>query len=262
MDLATVRALIELNNDFYADNADSFSATRSAPWQGWDMALELLNRHGWAQGRETAPLVLDLACGNLRFERFLSGRLAGADPVFHAVDICPELAGDAQSLPHVSFHRVDVLQELMANACAPSTCLRDIPPCDLAVTFGFMHHVPDAGMRRAVLDLLIDRVVPGGVVIVSFWQFMSDGRLARKALAADEGAHEKALVDIGQLEPGDHFLGWQSDPSPLRYCHHFDEAEIDGLVASVGTSAREVARYSADGSSGTLNRYLVLERTA
>ena len=38
--------------------------------------------------------------------------------------------------------------------------------------------------------------------------------------------------------------------------------EINELVASVGTRAREVARYSADALSGTLNRYLVLERLA
>ena len=95
---------------------------------------------------------------------------------------------------------------------------------------------------------------------------MRDERLARKAmqagaLAADASSPFATLgIDTSQLEEHDHFLGWQTDPSPLRYCHHFPEAEVDELVASVGTVAREVARYSADGSSGTLNRYLVLEK--
>ena len=97
---------------------------------------------------------------------------------------------------------------------------------------------------------------------MSFWQFMSDDRLSRKADQADSAMRAQGRIDMARLDANDHFLGWQTDPSPLRYCHHFDEREIDELVASVGTRAREVARYSADGSSGTLNRYLVLERLA
>ena len=59
---------------------------------------------------------------------------------------------------------------------------------------------------------------------------------------------------------GDHFLGWQQDPRPLRYCHSFAEDEVDALVRSVADCAREVERFSADGSSDTLNRYLILQR--
>ena len=137
-----------------------------------------------------------------------------------------------------------------------------IPKCDLAVCFGFMHHVPGFDMRASVLDAIVERTALGGVAIVSFWQFMRDERLARKALVADSAAREAAPSGTFPLDENDHFLGWQSDPSPLRYCHHFDESEIDELVASVGTRACEVARYSADGGSGTLNRYLMLERVA
>lgn len=259
MDLACACTLIELNNRFYADHAASFSATRSAPWEGWRKAAELLEQRGWGRVGKT-PQVLDLACGNLRFEHFLRSAMPDVDPAFHAVDACPGLAQDARSTPGVTFHWADVLQDLLAGDGMHG--FEAVPPCDLSVTFGFMHHVPGAAMRRAVLELLLDRTARGGIVIISFWQFMNDGRLARKALAADAVARERSLIDMDQLDRNDHFLGWQSDPSPLRYCHHFGEEEIDGLVASVGTHARELARYSADGSSGTLNRYLVLERTA
>lgn len=353
MDTDTARALIRLNNDFYAHHAESFSSTRSAPWNGWSKLVEVLADRGrgaqdglrcpkglpqgtkglpqGTQGHsqphqdlaqrelgqphgtqnptqgvqnlpdgaqdsqhktrerphigpslrgEPAISVLDLACGNLRFERFLLASLPAMFPAmelrFHAVDNCTELARDAgnDSL-HCTYYQLDVLDELMAASpwqsnMAPqqSTVLDALPTCELSVCFGFMHHVPGVWLRRQVLDMLLDHTIPGGVIALSFWQFMLDDRLARKVALADDTLRsnpelaKRLGIDASHLEENDHFLGWQSDPSPLRYCHHFDEREIDELVTSVGTRAREVARYSADGSSGTLNRYLVLERNA
>lgn len=149
MDLACACTLIELNNRFYADHAASFSATRSAPWEGWRKAAELLEQRGWGRVGKT-PQVLDLACGNLRFEHFLRSTLPDVDPAFHAVDACPELAQDARSIPGVTFHWADVLQGLLAGDGMHG--FEAVPPCDLSVTFGFMHHVPSAAMRHAVLD--------------------------------------------------------------------------------------------------------------
>lgn len=335
MDTSTIRALIELNNEFYARHAESFSATRSAPWDGWGALVRILGERGWElpalpQGTRgeaprcsgRAPAILDLACGNLRFERFLTEALPGSRFEFHAVDSCPALANGAGGEPaSCTFHPRDILESLMSG----DELIAGVPACRLSVCFGFMHHVPSAELRQKVLDALLGHTAPEGLIVLSFWQFMNDDRLARKAARADEalrmaiaqqagaggaaiesraddalgtarrdieatqldashrdieaaplGATHRGIaeidadiaplgttplgIDIAQLDENDHFLGWQADPSPLRYCHHFDEREIDDLVASVGTGAREVARYSADGASGTLNRYLVLER--
>ena len=38
-DSDTLRRLNALTTDFYAQKAASFSATRQAPWDGWDRAL-------------------------------------------------------------------------------------------------------------------------------------------------------------------------------------------------------------------------------
>ncbi len=276
MDLTTAHELVELNNCFYAEHAASFSATRSAPWEGWNRAVELLTQLDWACACEAnghhSPLVLDLACGNMRFERFLLSAFPGLDLRFHAIDACPDLAKDASQIPGATFFKMDVLGSLLdvwtrlgaLGNTAPNRHLAGagIPECDMAVCFGFMHHVPSAALRAAVLDELVDRTARGGIAIISFWQFMHDERLARKARAADSAVRGSTSGNTFPLDENDHFLGWQSNPSPLRYCHHFDESEIDELVASVGTRAREVARYSADGGSGTLNRYLLLERIA
>ena len=305
MDIATARSLIDLNNRFYARNAASFSATRSAPWAGWRALSELLAQHGWLSpddegtGASKEHRVLDLACGNLRFERFLADEFPKLNLRFVAVDSCAELTCDTAVRDiDCTYRQIDVLQALLdcdentpGSACpavviAPgsacpavaitpgSTCPAAFvapgyapapeagPTFDLCASFGFMHHVPGEHLRRRLLDRLLDCTSPGGLLAMSFWQFMSDDRLSRKADQADSAMRAQGRIDMARLDANDHFLGWQTDPSPLRYCHHFDEREIDELVASVGTRAREVARYSADGSSGTLNRYLVLERLA
>uniref|UniRef100_UPI0023F3E6C3 class I SAM-dependent methyltransferase n=1 Tax=Collinsella stercoris TaxID=147206 RepID=UPI0023F3E6C3 len=212
---------------------------------------------------DPACTVLDLACGNLRFEEFLACEFPHARFSFNAVDTCPALASpQALAQANIRYREIDILQ----SALAGHRFIDDVPTCDLTLCFGFMHHVPSHELRSAVLETLCAHTAPHCLIAVSFWQFMRDERLARKAmragaLAADASSPFAALgIDTSQLEEHDHFLGWQTDPSPLRYCHHFPEAEVDELVASVGTVAREVARYSADGSSGTLNRYLVLEK--
>ncbi|WP_102371475.1 class I SAM-dependent methyltransferase [Enorma phocaeensis] len=262
MDTATARALIELDTAFYRAHAESFSATRQAPWQGWRQVAELLRPRGAAAG---ALSVLDLACGNLRFERFLTAELAGRTLTFHAVDNCPALMDALGKESAVRLHTVDILDELLAG----NDPLAGIPRCDTAVCFGFMHHVPGFELRRAVLDALLAHTEPGGVVAISFWQFMQDERLACKARATTEahaaelpGGSGPTVPGGAALETGDYLLPWQNSEHALRYCHHFEDAEIDQLVASLPAGiVREAARFSADGRSGNLNRYLVLERT-
>ena len=136
--------------------------------------------------------------------------------------------------------------------------LAGIPACDLSCCFGFMHHVPSEDLRLAVIRALIASTAPGGTVVLSFWRFMDDERLAAKARAATERA--RATETAPALDGNDYLLGWQGDASALRYCHHFTEDEISALARGVADCAQEVERFSADGKSGALNRYLVLTR--
>lgn len=276
MQIETARELIALNNRFYAEHAASFSATRSAPWEGWRRLLALLRNYGPLRSQDAAEgmgttggagpgrpyTVLDLACGNLRFEQFLAQELNEAPLHIHAVDSCPALAQEVDlTAASLAYHEIDVLDALLGE-CGDQL-LDDVPPCDLTVCFGFMHHVPGSALRCALLHKLVEATAPGGIIAISFWRFMDDDRLARKvAESARIGSEQPPFpeYDASKLDENDHFLGWQNDPSPLRYCHHFTNAEIDELVASVSGKAKEVLRYDADGASGTLNRYLVLER--
>lgn len=263
-----------------SENADEQSDMRRR--QGDADAKTLRSEHA-----RPALSVLDLACGNLRFEAFLAKELADTDLAFHTADDCDALVKGAPWRPdpadgaalgnraagsirwhHQSF---DVLAALDAEGRSDGAALDaetpgggpalaealQTPRCDLAVSFGFLHHIPLPRWREEVLAALAAKVRPGGFVIVSLWRFLENPPLARKA----EATHEHALAELGlpPLDAGDRLLGWRDEPGAYRYCHSFTDGEIDALAASVGHAATEVARFRADGRDGALNSYLVLQ---
>jgi hypothetical protein len=60
------------------------------------------------------------------------------------------------------------------------------------------------------------------------------------------------------LESGDFLLSFGDKNGAPRYCHDFDESEFDQLVSATGL--RLMDDFEADGRSGDLNRYAVLQR--
>ena len=192
-------SLIQLNNTFYREHSASFSDTRQAPWPGWvrtmDIALEQLD----VATIEHPVRVFDLACGNMRFENFAAGGalaakgVDGANPSadascpfeFYGVDSCQDLAIDAHGhalrIPNLHFQELDVLDALMKlNPAETPDVLFDAPLADISVCFGFMHHVPSCEYRVRVLDALVRQTRPGGIIAISFWEFMNDERMAPK----------------------------------------------------------------------------------
>lgn len=212
-----------------------------------------------ASGQE--PLcVLDLACGNLRFERYLADALPGRMLSGWAVDNCDPLVeagerNESDALPRIAFQNLDVIEQLFAGCLRESLEAPDAS-CDLAVSFGFMHHVPLERWRVELLRVLIAKVRPGGFVAVSFWRFLNSDKLARKA--KETTIRARAELGIPELPPNDYLLGWQDTQGLYRYCHHFDEPEIERLLAMVADSADLVSRFEADGKTGNLNEYVVL----
>ena len=277
MDRETARALNELNAVFYRTHAASFSATRRAAWRGWERLLTLPEMQTLLGGGAPLPtgaadadapqaeplVVLDVACGNLRFEKFLAGH-AGARPLhIYAVDNCPDLAEGApdDALPprcRLCFLNLDVVDALIEGSTASDL---GAPQAHLAVSFGFMHHIPGAQVREDFLAALLSCLRPSGVAAVSLWRFMDDSRLAAKARAITAPfADARNLA----LEKNDYLLGWQDDIDTVRYCHHFCEEEIARLadVAATRAGAQLANRFEADGKSGRLNTYLVFKRPA
>lgn len=249
--------LCALTGEFYRANAESFSQTRQSPWQGWVRLLEVMDAR--AAERELLR-VLDLACGNLRFERYLADALPGRMLSGWAVDNCEPLveAGERSEfgpLSRIAFQNLDVIERLSGGRLWESLEAPDASR-DLAVSFGFMHHVPLECWRAELLRTLIAKVRPGGFVAVSFWRFLNSDKLARKA--QETTIRARAELVIPELPPNDYLLGWQDTQGLYRYCHHFDELEIERLLAAVADSAELVSRFEADGKTGNLNEYVVL----
>ena len=248
--------LCALTGEFYRANAESFSQTRQSPWQGWVRLLEVMD----SVAKQKPLRVLDLACGNLRFERYLADALPCKMLSGYAVDNCDPLVeagerNESDALSRMSFQNLDAIERLSVGCLRESLEAPDAS-CDLAVSFGFMHHVPLERWRAELLRALIAKVRPGGFVAVSFWRFLNSDKLARKA----QETTSRARVELGlpELLPNDYLLGWQDTQGLYRYCHHFDEPEIERLLAMVADSADLVSRFEADGKTGNLNEYVVL----
>ncbi|MCL2757158.1 MAG: class I SAM-dependent methyltransferase [Coriobacteriia bacterium] len=265
MNTETAKILCELNNAFYRKHHASFSKTREAPWPGWRRCLEVVEGRFKQQDSEqdyrlgegmTRFSVFDLACGNLRFETFLSAEFPEADISFYAVDNCEGLVPQT---PVVQFQSLDILDILLKGLRLQD--LITAPRCDLSVCFGFMHHVPLVSQREEILANLIAQTRSGGYVFASFWQFLNNEALASKAHAT----HERALKELGlenmrgDLGSNDLLLGWENKPGAYRYCHSFSESEIDELVGSIDGKATLVSRFVSDGRTNDLNSYLVLQ---
>lgn len=270
MDEHTATFLVDLDNRFYRRMAGPFSATRRGPWPGWDAVADCIDNDlpgkclqcpklpacPHAPEDATTVSVLDLACGNLRFESYLEQRLPHLRFRFHAVDNCAVFPERPVS-GLLQFQQMDVIGRLMADNL--STELQ-APPCQVAASFGFMHHIPGQGLRERFIRKMVDLVVPGGLVCVSLWNFMQDPDLARKALETTGRAVRELEIEAANLEGGDYILGWQDEAGAYRYCHSFDDDEVDDLAECAEPQARVIRRYKADGRGGKLNTYLVLQR--
>ena len=278
MDTKFAQMLCQLNNDFYRDQAVSFSDTRHAKWPGWERCLKAVSSVFLDQSNS---VVLDVACGNLRFEKFLASQLLERHIQVWALDSCDELlpqtcAGtlvekvnaDGADTPdatdvhlQINYLHCDVMEAIGSS----KAFTYGIPQADISVSFGFMHHVPLPEWRVQLLNSLIEATKPGGFVCVSFWEFLADEGLAAKAYKT----HERALAELGPVwgfssadfNDGDFLLGWRNTPGAYRYCHSFSTSEVDALIATVSQRAECVARFRADGRTETLNEYIVLQVT-
>lgn len=271
MEQILARELCALNNTFYCENAASFSATREAAWPGWQRVLHNLDSQEFAaQDKKESPLsLLDVACGNLRFERFLDAEYAGNFCAL-AVDSCDELALTALreydfKQGNVAFHHADILQPLLDGDTAGFLSMFGDAKRDAAVCFGFMHHVPGMENRVVFLRALVRSVHSGGIVAVSLWRFAEDESGESKARKMDMRAFAQ-MSELGwhiqatDLESGDHFLGWKNMPGVWRYCHSFSDKEIQGLIDALSGEAVVIDRFFADGKNNAMNAYLILRR--
>lgn len=273
--------LVELTNEFYMRNAKSFSDTRQSPWHGWSRVLESVDfcggykktSHEKTSDGFSVFRIVDIGCGNLRFEKMLKEKLSDANIVIDAICVDGNqtflnhgddtgFASDSLLMIGVDIHPVcaDVIKAL-ANEVDLSVQFH-IADRDLVVCFAMMHHIPIATWRKRLLDSMVKMTASGGYIALSFWQFSKDARILKKAINATNAGNEKLGLSL-DVDKGDYLLGWQEVDGTYRYCHDFSDEEIDALMSTClreNSDIVEVETFSADGKMGNLNKYVVLKK--
>lgn len=250
MNNTTAKALVHINQRFYAHFATAFSASRSHPWPGWQRVLSHL------EAPQEALQVLDVGCGNGRFG--LSLHSAGHRCHYLGLDENPALLRDAKrSLASLDPPRLLEVELLTADL---DTVLGG-DRFHLIVLFGLLHHVPGESQRQRLLSTLARRLRPGGLLAATVWRADRQPGFERKVLPWERYNQEcrergEMPIDLSHLEPGDRLLTWSGDEDHPRYCHFPTDDEIEGWLKRMGLSS--VDRFQADGKSGADNSYLVL----
>lgn len=237
MDASLVKRLLELNRDFYARFGLAFADARSAA---------RLNLEPFRRYLGNGIRLLDVGCGNGRLAEALERAgytlaYVGIDQSSVLLEIARRQSRQLQSV-HAQFYALDI------TASHWHEQLRDAAPFDLALALAVLHHIPSFELRAAVLREIHALLKPGGVLVMSNWQFLANERLRKKIVPwAQLGIEEDAL------EEGDALLDWKRGGLGYRYCHLLSEGEVERLARA--SSFQVVAQYYADGD---LNLYSIL----
>ncbi len=242
---STARRLLRLNLEFYDAFAVEFASSRRALQPGLTRALRELGQF---------KSLLDVGCGDGRVGRALAAGLVERKVSrYLGVDFSRKL------LERFAAAEIELPDEFVALArdltlrSWVSSAARLSPGFDAAVCFSVLHHLPGERRRARLLSDIRSLLRPRARCAISVWQFLHVPRLRRKIADWSEIGLSAADVDAG-----DYLVDWQRGGRGLRYAHHFDEAELVEACRRAGFSVRET--YRADGATGDMGLYVVLER--
>lgn len=251
MNLTTIRQLNKLNRDFYNQVTEYFSESRSFYWQGWNKLVPYIQ--DLSQSRQEV-IVLDLGCGNGRFGQFMQEQVEATKLHYIGVDNNPALLKEAQqklaSAPRTTFKKVDLVESVL-NHTFDQEFSGIKAHC--VVLLGVLHHIPSFQLRSELLQAATQLLIKGGYLVFTTWNFVNSPRLQKKQVDS-----ERVGLYQDQLEPNDMILDWKRGVTAYRYCHYTDDAERQLLATS--TELEQVTTFTADGKTGKLNTYTVLQK--
>lgn len=239
MDASIQAKLLKINQVFYDQFSDSFSATRHQVQPGARRVSQLI---------PPAASVLDLGCGNGTLARQLAAR--GFLGNYLGVDLSEGLLEEAMHLLEnpqsgtYAFQRTDLV-----NPGWPA----HIPnkPYDWLVAFAVLHHLPGENLRLKTVSAFRELTSPSGWVVVSVWQWHNSPRLRDRVLP-----WSTVGLDPGDVDEGDVLLDWRAGASPgLRYVHTFSENSLTTLADQAGFKIYD--SFFSDGKTGNLALYQV-----
>ncbi len=230
MDPVVAQQLIDLNRRFYEEQAAAFAASRTAPLPGGERLLAYV---------PSDSALLDVGCGNAQLAVALDRlgrrvRYVGVDSS-RALLMYAHQATAALAVVTAHFLELDVLAPGWTNA-VPGR------PYTVAAALALLHHVPGRARRLDLLRDLASCVVPGGILLLSTWQFLRSPRLRRRLLP-----WERIGLRASDVDPEDYLLDWRRGGEGLRYCAWLDEARVRDLAETVGLTVVEMFTAGPEG---------------
>lgn len=235
---ATVQKIIDLNQQFYQTFAVQFSATRQRLQPGVQRLMPRLLQ---------TSSILDLGCGNGGLARQLGKSLYAGSYV--GLDFSAGLLNEIQKDPPAGlqshFFQADLAQPGWGAAAQGNEF-------DAILAFAVLHHLPGDDLRRGLLHQVCGLLSPGGIFLLSNWQFLSSKRWVSRIQP-----WQKAGLTEAEVDAGDYLLDWRSGGTGLRYVHHFQVKELEELAAESSFAIQET--FWSDGENGRMSLYQVWE---
>ena len=234
MEPEIVQRLLDLNRQFYQTFALQFSATRQRLQPGVKIVLPEL---------ALASSILDLGCGNGRLIRELArleykGKYTG-------LDFSQGLLEEARRALPPGLEAVFSQADLSSDDWQAGLPVKSF---QVVLALAVLHHIPSASLRRQILRKVHDLLAPGGLFILSNWQFLSSPRLRGRIQP-----WEAAGLSETQVEPGDYLLDWRQGDFGLRYVHHFSPQELQLLASETAFVVED--SFLSDGENQQLSLY-------
>ncbi len=237
MDAKLAEQMIALNRQFYANFARSFSETRPAERANVTPLLPYL---------PDGTHVLDVGCGN--------GRIAERLDIMHrhlyyiGVDLTPALVAAARARSYRSLHAE--FREADITEPGWEAIVYHDAPFGVVLMTAVLHHMPGYGLRLSILRAARRLLAPGGILIMSNWQFDRVERLRRKI-----APWSVIGVDAAAVDEGDALVDWRRGGEVgYRYCHLLSPTEIRRLAEE--SDFRVGDQFTADGG---MNLFSVLK---
>lgn len=224
--------LVALNTQFYEKIAIDFDDSRQFFWEGW---------HKLDKYILPSTSVLDIACGNGRFEQYCRP----ISPTLRYIGVDNNITLGSKITTGIS--SVFINQNILDKPWKKS-----IPTADLVTCFGFAHHIPNRELRSQFFAQLTSLVNPGGYLIISLWNFLKNPALLVRVKALPGERYDTVL-----LEDGDYILDWKRGQEAIRYCHQYNEDEINTYFPH--NTLQLINRFEADGKNND-NLYLIFKR--
>lgn len=196
--------------------AEHFSATRHAPWQEFKLFADYI---------KPGQKIIDLACGNGRFYKFLRDSDIKVD--YYGLDNSANLIKIAkEKYPEIADRFA--LGEMFRLPYQNSRF-------DLVICIASFHHLPDKKLRLKTLAEIYRVLNPGGYLLMTNW-YWKHWHLWRNFLG--NFWQKKSLFDF--------FFPWKSADGAaqcFRYYHLFKKKELKKLFDKAGFKTIKLFPY-------------------